>query len=172
MDAMIKKAMEFAHKVHSNKSYDEYPYFKHLEDVYKVGVEHGLNEVDHLDVLVSLWLHDCMEDCGISYSDLKKNFNEEIAENVSCVSDNNTLRNRKEKKEESYPRIASRPDSVVIKLCDRIANMRHSISQGTGSSFDSMYKKEYKLFRWNLHRHDHAQNLWTTLDKMMDWKGY
>lgn len=173
MHSQIKKAMEFAQKAHSNKMYDQYPYFKHLEDVYKVGIEHGYTEENHLDILVSLWLHDCMEDCGVSYSDLKKNFNEEVAENIKCVSDNNTLRNRKEKKEESYPRIKSRPDSVVIKLCDRIANTRNSITEsGDSNSFSSMYGKEYKLFRWNLHVPDHAGKLWETLDKLMDWKGY
>jgi guanosine-3',5'-bis(diphosphate) 3'-pyrophosphohydrolase len=175
MHSTIKKAMEFAQKAHSNKMYDQYPYFKHLEDVYKVGIAHGLNETDHLDILVSLWLHDSMEDCGVSYSDLKKSFNEEIAENVKCVSDNITLRNRKEKKEESYPRIRSRPDSVVIKLCDRIANTQNSIAYEVEESerhFSTMYKKEYRLFRWNLHVIDHAQDLWKTLDNLMEWDGY
>lgn len=174
MHNQIKKAMEYAQKAHSNKMYDQYPYFKHLEDVYKVALNHGYTEEKHLDILVSIWLHDANEDCGVSYSDLKKNFGEEVAENVVCVSDNNTLRNRKEKKEESYPRIKSRPDSVVIKLCDRIANFQHS-SQNVDKSesdFLGMYQKEYKLFRWNLHVPDHAGSLWKTLDLLMDWRGY
>jgi hypothetical protein len=32
----IKKAMEFAQKAHMAQSYDQWPYFKHLEDVYNV----------------------------------------------------------------------------------------------------------------------------------------
>lgn len=39
MHEMIKKAMIFARDVHGNQTYDEYPYFKHLENTYNVLIE-------------------------------------------------------------------------------------------------------------------------------------
>lgn len=167
---MIKKAMEFASKAHSNKTYDEFPYFKHLQDVYNVLL--STHYKDNEDLLCAAFLHDCMEDTGVSYSDLKKSFNENIAEIVFCVTDSNDGRNRKEKKLLTYPKIASNPDAIVIKLADRIANMEHSLKQGRDSGFFEMYREEYKLFRWNLFRQGHAEILWKRLDDLMDWKGW
>lgn len=171
INSMIKKAMEFANKAHSNKMYDEFPYFKHLQDVYNIiiFVERYKNDVN---LCCASWLHDTMEDTGTSYSDLKNNFNEEIAEIVYCVTDSNEGRNRKEKKLLTYPKIAGNPDAIVIKLADRIANMEHSLKQGKDSSFFEMYRKEYKLFRWNLFKQGHAEILWKRLDDLMEWKGW
>ncbi len=177
MHSKIKKTMEFAQKAHQAQMYDQYPYFKHLQDVYETLLEHGYNETEHLEILVSSFLHDCLEDCAVSYSDLKKEFGEETAENVFCMTDE-LGRNRKEKKEKTYPKIRSNPDSIVIKLADRISNVRNSIAQfreenwkeGNKNSFLEMYRKEYKLFRWNLYVEGHAQNLWTTLDGLMEFK--
>lgn len=170
MHPLIKKAMEFASKAHSNKTYDEFPYFKHLQDVFNV-LDSCPEYKDDIDILCSAFLHDCMEDCGVSYSDLKKNFNENIAEIVFGMTDE-MGRNRKEKKLKTYPKLRSNPDSIVVKLADRIANMEHSLSQGKDSSFFEMYRKEYRLFRWNLYVPEHARRLWSRLDTLMEWRGW
>lgn len=166
---LIKKAQAFAQKAHSAQTYDQYPYFKHLEDVYAVLVEFGYNKNEFL--LASAYLHDCLEDCAVSYSDLKKEFGEEIAEIVYCMTDE-MGRNRKEKKEKTYPKIRSNPYSIILKLCDRIANVRHSKATAEdGKSFSDMYKKEYIGFRWALYVSGHAQELWDELDKLMEFEG-
>ncbi len=39
-------------------------------------------------------------------------------------------RNRKERKEKTLPKIAALYDAIVVKLADRIANMRNSTKKG------------------------------------------
>lgn len=170
-------AIEYFNKAHANQWYDQFHYSKHLDDAENVLLRHGYNEEEHLDILIAIRGHDAIEDTNTSYNDIKKEFNEEVAEIISLVTDSNIAKNRKEKKAIAYPRIKSHPDAIVIKLADRIANIEHSIVQSGNdstktNSFLFMYKKEYKLFRWNLHVVGHAEKLWATLDKLMEWKGY
>ena len=165
---LIKKAQAFAQKAHSAQTYDQYPYFKHLEDVYNVLIEFGYT---YEPLLAASFIHDVLEDTATSYSDLKKEFGEEIAEIVYCMTDE-MGRNRKEKKEKTYPKIRSNPYSIILKLCDRIANVRHSKATAEdGKSFSVMYKKEYIGFRWALYVSGHAQELWDELDKLMEFEG-
>lgn len=161
---LVKSAMEFAARVHAHKTYDEYPYFKHLEDVAKVLWDYGYKS----DVFqASAFLHDSMEDTGTSYSDLKKRFGEEIAEIVYCMTDE-IGRNRKEKKEKTLPKIRSNPDSIIVKIADRIANMMHGInSEKGGADFVKMYCDEHKAFRWALYVPNHCDRMWAELDRIV-----
>lgn len=172
MHKQITKAQEFAAKAHQNKLYGQFPYFKHLQDVYQVLIDHGYseNDEDGLNILTAAYLHDAMEDAGKSYSDLKRAFNEDVAEIVFCVTDE-IGRNRVEKKEKTYPKTKTNPDAIVVKIADRIANTRNSLEnpddpQKSGD-FLKMYRKEYKKFRWALFVPGHAVSLWETLDNLM-----
>ncbi len=173
-----KKAMEFFGKATAHKMYDEFPYFKHLQDtannVHFYLSKINYDVIDGYDLVIASWGHDSMEDAGLSYSDIKKEFNENVADIIHCVTDNNNGKNRKEKKLLTYPKTRSNPDAIVIKLADRIANTEHSISQGKekDSEFLKMYRKEYKQFRWNLFVPGHAVCLWERLDILMEWKGW
>jgi (p)ppGpp synthase/HD superfamily hydrolase len=163
---MIEEARKFAVDAHGDQLYGTLPYFKHLDDVHAVLVETGHTE---LNILASSFLHDAMEDTGISYNDIKKVFGIEIAEIVYCLTDERG-RNRQEKHEKTYPKLRSNPDSIIVKLADRIANTRQSLD--TESNMYVMYQKEYKQFRWTLFVPGHGTQLWTILDSLMNWQGY
>lgn len=161
MHEQIRKAREFALKAHSNQIYGYiYPYYKHLEDVYNVLLRFGFNEQKHLKLLIASFLHDTMEDTGTSYSDITKAFDEEVAEIVFCMSDE-TGRTRKEKKEKTYPKIRSNPDSVILKVADRIANAEFSVSEKSKQA--TMYREEYSEFEYHLRIHNQIDLMWNHL---------
>jgi (p)ppGpp synthase/HD superfamily hydrolase len=167
MHALIKKAMEFATKAHMSQTYSpRYPYFKHLEDVYNVLIEFGFKEdnPEDLPVLQGGWLHDTMEDTATSYSDLKNIFGEELAEIVYCDTDE-LGRNRKEKKEKTFPKTRSNGKSVIIKVADRIANVRFALQEQSPQL--EMYKKEHTEFQYNLRIYKHIEPMWECLDKLL-----
>jgi (p)ppGpp synthase/HD superfamily hydrolase len=163
----IKRAMEYALKAHMAQTYcDRYPYFKHLEDVFNVLIEFGFKDDNPEDVpiLIAAWLHDIMEDTARSYSDLKKEFGEEVAEIVYCMTDE-LGRNRKEKKLKTYPKIRSNSKSIILKVADRIANVRFGISEK--SSHLEMYKNEFQDFQYNLRIYKHIEPMWDCLTKLL-----
>jgi (p)ppGpp synthase/HD superfamily hydrolase len=161
MHEQLKLAREFALKAHSNQIYGNiYPYYRHLEDVYKVLIRFGFNERDHLNLLAASFLHDTIEDTGTSYNDIKKVFGEEIAEIVFCMSDE-MGRNRKEKKEKTYPKTRSNPNSVILKVADRIANAEFSVNEGSRQA--AMYREEYKEFEYHLRIHSQIDLMWEHL---------
>lgn len=170
MHEMIKQAMCYARGAHSTQKYDEFPYFKHLENTYNILIEHGFTEdsPEDLHILVAAWLHDVLEDTATSYSDLKKMFGIEVAEIVFCVTDE-LARNRKERKQKTYPKIRSNSKAVIIKVADRIANIKHSKEQNN-ISFIEMYQKEFDDFQRELRIYKHIDEMWSQLTNLLKIK--
>lgn len=153
-----KEARMVAVKAHSNQSYDEiFPYEKHLDDVVDVLKRFGFSG----KFIVAGYLHDAIEDDGISYNDINRHFNTEVAEMVYCVTDE-LGRNRREKKVKTLPKTAGNPDAIILKLADRIANIEH------GGKID-MYAKEYQEFKGALYLNTpaHGRPMWEHLDKLL-----
>jgi (p)ppGpp synthase/HD superfamily hydrolase len=90
-------AKEFALKAHQGQTYGTREYSFHLEAVVSIAKEFKLDE----NIISACWLHDTMEDCNVSFQDLKNIFGEKIAEIVYCVTDE-LGRNRKERKAKTY----------------------------------------------------------------------
>ena len=142
----------------TNHQYDGYiPYEYHLKMVNKVGndFKHLLDdrefytgeEIINSDqvslsdaCMLATWGHDVIEDCRVSYSDVKNVLGQEVADIVYAVT-NEKGKNRKERANEKYYKgIRVTPGAVFVKLCDRIANVQYS--KMTGSRMFEMYKKE------------------------------
>jgi (p)ppGpp synthase/HD superfamily hydrolase len=153
-----REARMVAVRAHSSQTYDEiFPYEKHLDDVVDVLKRFGYSG----KYIIAGYLHDILEDTGLSFNDIKRLFNEEIAEMVYCVTDE-LGRNRKEKKSKTLPKTASNPDAIILKLADRIANIEH------GGKID-MYAKEYQEFKGVLFLNtpDSAKKMWEHLEKLL-----
>ena len=158
---LVKEAAYFAISAHGNQTYDGYPYYYHLEEVVDILHEFGYTDDKYV---VAGYLHDCLEDTAVSYNDIKEIFGEEIAEIVYDVTDE-LGRNRKERKTKTYPKIKANKDAIIVKLADRISNMRNSLLRGHKMS--EMYIKEYNVFRSALDTNDYElDNLWLELDSM------
>ena len=158
---------------HGNQTYDIFPYEKHLQDVVDVleDANKSACELDGQTVLyeedhfVAAWLHDVMEDGRLSYNDIRKHFGLKVAEMVYAVTDE-LGRNRKERKEKTYPKIRVLSDAVAIKLADRIANVELGIK--IGNSISGMYLQENKEFRQQLFQPGFHEYLWNRLDRAVN----
>jgi len=135
----ISKAALFAQNAHKSQKYGDRPYIYHLIDTAATARTIGADE----DVIAACCLHDVLEDTPLSYNDVKKEFGERIADIVYAVTDE-LGKNRKERKERTFGKIRANPDAILVKLCDRIANMRNAKYQN--QRMYTMYLDEYESF--------------------------
>ena len=151
-----------AQRIHANQHYDIYPYMKHITDVVNIASSLGYDEA----IQVACYLHDSIEDGGLSYNDIKKHFGKEVAEIVFAVTDE-LGRNRHEKHVKTYPKIVANEKAVCVKLCDRIANVQNSMEYNVGTL--DMYRKEHSDFVSSLYlgQHIEAGRAWKVLNDLI-----
>lgn len=143
----IEKAREYATKCHAdtNHLYDGKPYTEHLELVVRYAEVFGeyLDDFDH--VIEAAWCHDVIEDCRQTYNDVKQNTCVEVADLVYALT-NEKGRNRSERANNIYYEgiRALGIKAVFIKMCDRLANTKYSIDNG--SHMAEMYLHENPSF--------------------------
>ena len=107
------------------------------------------------------WLHDILEDTDMTALVLADKFGATIADAVVGVTDSKG-NNRLEKQLNTYHRTRKNAVSTLVKLCDRLANMKNSIGEPTGN----MYRKEYLRFKFALYNDENkAWKIWKDLDK-------
>lgn len=156
----VDEARLVAVKAHQGQYYDEmFPYEKHLDDVVRVLTDFGYTDAK---LLIAGYLHDVIEDGTVSYNDIRGYFGKEVAEIVYCVTDE-LGRNRKERKIKTLPKTRSNPDAIIVKLADRIANIRH------GGKID-MYANEFDEFEEELYIPGVGEHLWTELKFILQIK--
>lgn len=134
----LRKAIDYAIVAHGDQMYGKLPYSVHINAVVEVGKELGLDE----ELLCACALHDVLEDTKVNYTYLSANFGSHVAEIVYRVTDE-LGRNRKERKEKTYPKIGSSTAAILVKTCDRIANLRHSVAK---ANLLGMYVSEHEDF--------------------------
>lgn len=142
------KAAYWAAEKHkeTNHLYDGKAYSVHLWQVHDTAKMflHLIDAEDHDTVLSACFLHDTIEDCRVTYNDVKAEFGTEITEIVYALT-NDKGRNRQERAGLNYYKgIRANPLAVFVKLCDRIANSKHSLE--SGSSMYGKYQQEYYHF--------------------------
>lgn len=156
----MKDVIEFAMKAHQGQMYGNFPYIKHLSDVYMVLVEFGVHDQS---ILAGGWLHDVLEDTEYHYSEIKQNFGLEIAEIVFAITDE-LGRNRKERKEKTWPKLKENEKAFIVKQADMLANVRQGMWEG--NDILNMYKKEFPKFKQHFKPLGRA-NLWTALEAVL-----
>lgn len=145
---MLEKIKQFAINIHIdvNHKYGVYPYPYHLSMVVEEAQSmiYEIHPDNQEDVLCACWLHDTIEDCRLTYNDIVKVSNEKVADIVYAVS-NEKGKNRQERANEKYYQgIRETPYATFVKLCDRIANVKHSKKEKS-RMFD-IYQKEHQHF--------------------------
>ena len=145
---MNSKIIAFAIEAHQNTNhlYDGKPYSVHLAMV-AMYVQKYINivpESQHDNMIKAAWLHDTIEDCRLTYNDIKSVAGEEVAEIVFALT-NEKGRTRKERANGNYyAGIVNVPFARFVKLCDRLANVKYS--KDTHSRMLEVYKKEHSDF--------------------------
>ena len=119
------KAMQFAREAHKDqrRKYTNNPYADHLAEVAGI-VSTVAGQYLNLEqeVIAVAWLHDCIEDQGVTLEQLDIEFNGIVASAVMQLSDLETG-NRAERKASSRARLAEAwPFVQTIKCADLISN--------------------------------------------------
>jgi (p)ppGpp synthase/HD superfamily hydrolase len=106
-----------------------------------------------------VWLHDTIEDCRLTYNDILKISNKEVAELVYALT-NEKGKNRAERANQKYYKgIRDVEHATFIKLCDRLANVIYS--KDTEFRMFDVYKNENE---------DFLKHLFETPDKSLQYK--
>lgn len=194
----INSALIWASKRHADRKqrYGSKPYQFHLLAVLSVLFEFGITDEP---TLIAALLHDTEEDT-IDYSpdgkpdpnvlkafheEIKDKWGERVKELVSCVTNEThnsfgeKLKDRRQKGAATWPKIARDPQARLLKLADRIANVRscwqelqHQDMNRRNKSKLGMYQKEYAAFRKALRPNtptDLELSMWIELDRLLAW---
>lgn len=174
MSKNIQKIKEFAFMSHeeTNHYYDKernLKYSYHLQMVAN-NAEKFLHLIPiefHEDVVAAAYCHDLIEDARISYNDIVKVSNKNVAEICYACTNYGRGRNRIERMPDYiYNEIKSIPYALYVKLCDRMANVQYGLL--TGSDKPKMYKKENVHFKSMLYTEGVLEEMWNELDKLFD----
>lgn len=149
------KAMQFARKVHAGqkRKYTGNPYTDHLAEVAGIVAATFAGRHAELDHVVAVaWLHDCMEDQGITREQLTAEFGSNVSRGVWWLSDLETG-NRAERKAASRARLAAAPGWVqTIKCADLISNTSSIVMHDP--KFAATYLEEKRLLLDVMHAGD------------------
>jgi (p)ppGpp synthase/HD superfamily hydrolase len=143
----ILAAAHFAAEKHANqkrKGAAGEPYINHLLEVAEL-VSMAISEPDPNLVIAAL-LHDVIEDASVTREELAQRFSTDVADLVAEVTDDKSLpkAERKRLQIESAPKKSVR--AQIIKLADKIANLRSMLSSPP-ANWDDERKKQY--FAWS-----------------------
>lgn len=169
----VNPARAFAYAAHLGQRYGDSPYSVHLDaaaEVYRrfVSARAWYGPVDD-EILAAIYLHDTMEDTEVEYIDLLTTFGRVVAELVFAVTDK-PGRNRAARHAATYPGIrAAGWRAVAVKLCDRIANVEHSVRTKDEGKLNMYAREHAKLRRALYDRLDPTMvgRLWAHLDKLL-----
>lgn len=119
-------AMLFAREIHKDqvRKYTGNPYVDHLAEVAGIvaTVLPHFPQIVHDTMIAVAWLHDCIEDQGVTIEDLTKRFGPMVASGVLMLSDLEEG-NRAERKAASRERLSHATNWVqTIKCADLISN--------------------------------------------------
>ena len=145
----MKEKIEWVIKHHrdTNHLYADYlPYEYHLRMVVVIfeKFKHLVEEIRRDDVKLACFGHDLIEDARISYSDLKKELGEGVADLVYALTNEKGKTRKERANDKYYEGIKTEKYGVFIKMCDRIANVEYS--KISGSRMFDVYKKENDNF--------------------------
>ena len=153
-----------AKKYHREQKYGDKPYMYHILSVVNLAEKHMPIHMSYEKVISSAFLHDIVEDTDIDVGIIKDNFPEDVYEAVLLLTDESG-KNRKERKFKTNLKMSKTNNEIAIfvKMCDRLANIQHSILTKNKSKL-SMYKKEYDDFKSELIRKEFLF-LWNIIDR-------
>lgn len=156
------KAMEFARKVHADqkRKYTGNPYTDHLAEV--AGIVATVTYWDQIDpevLVATAWLHDTMEDQGVTFEQLHAVLDgcsfsaiDHVVRGVVLLSDLETG-TRAERKAASRARLAAAPGWVqTIKCADLISNTSSIVQHDP--KFAAVYLEEKRALLAVLNKAD------------------
>ena len=143
---LVERARVFATAAHAavaqTRKYTNDPYIVHPAEV--VGI---VKKVPHTEVmLAAAWLHDVVEDTGVTLETIRVEFGKEVAELVGWLTDVSRPEdgNRAVRKALDRAHTAAAPAAAqTVKLADLISNTRSIVAHD--AKFAKVYLEEKRL---------------------------
>jgi (p)ppGpp synthase/HD superfamily hydrolase len=167
---LVREIVTQRHVFDERQTYQGLPYTHHLIAVADVAYYWAirfqangrplLTAEESEDLVIAAWAHDLLEDTATSRKELEELFGERVAQLVWAVT-NEPGEDRRTRHAHTYPKIRAEPLAVLLKLCDRLANVR--ASAGT-KGFREMYAKEYEDFKRALYTPGQWELAWVELE--------
>lgn len=167
--SLIQTAQSYASERHAscNHLYDEHPYAFHLAMVAEAAtaLSEDYDTAIRERIVSAAWCHDLIEDARETYNDVKKVLGVEVADIVYALT-NEKGRTRGERANSIYYEgIKATPYATLVKVCDRIANVRHSRDKG-GRMYET-YATEYANFKAKLYEPGQYEAAWQSLESLL-----
>lgn len=148
-DPMVQRALAFASKAHETqvRKYTGEPYIYHPIDVAATLVEY-LGEKVPAEWQAAALLHDVVEDCGVTFTELRREFGDNVATLVMHLTDLVTTEqgNRDTRKFMEAVRIGTAPAAAqLIKIADLISNSRSIFAHDPDFSVVYLREKQRTL---------------------------
>lgn len=172
-----KKAYGFAIAAHESinhkRKYTGDPYFNHLEEVVDIlGQYYSVYCEENENIFSAAFLHDILEDTGISKETILDTFGQEVLNMVILLTDekvNNSGRNRSQRKKIDRYRLSKAPKEVQdIKIADLISNSI-SIKENDPKFYHGCFRKEAILLLNVLEKAE--DGLKDNLMKILEYRG-
>lgn len=142
------EAMRFAQAAHKNQTrkYTGNPYSDHLAEVAGIAATVLRRfDVEYQEpIIATAWLHDCVEDCGVTLREIEDRFGFLVALGVSGLTDAETGVNRAERKAKGRERLAACAGWIqTVKCADLISNTSSIVKHDP--KFAQVYLEEKRL---------------------------
>ena len=161
IDAIAFAAVK--HRDQRRKDAEASPYINHpIALVQVLAVEAG---IDDIEVLVAAVLHDTIEDTQTSRKELAERFGESVAAIVAEVTDDKALPKETRKRLQIEHAQALSPKAKLVKLADKICNLR-DIAHHPPVGWSDQRRKEY--FAWAALVVEKLRGTHSTLEHLFD----
>ena len=139
----ISRALDYAARIHvaqRRKGVAQEPYINHLAEVSNLLAE-ATGGSDTSLIMAGL-LHDCIEDQGVTYEELRDRFGADVAGLVRDVTDDKSLL-KADRKRLQVEKTPHKPDRVkMLKLADKTSNLR-ALAVSPPSGWDAQRISDY-----------------------------
>lgn len=150
--ALVKGALETARRAHSGqlrRGSDGRPYIDHPLAVAELLLDHGFGD----EVLAAALLHDVVEKSEIEIGEIREGFGEHVAVLVEALTEDETIADYVERKEEHRERVGrAGDDALAIFAADKrtnVAMLREAYALiGEGVSDELAVSLDLKIFVW------------------------
>ena len=146
---MIRKAAEFAAKIHENatRKGSNVPYIVHPREVAAITAA----ITGDPEIIAAAYLHDVIEDAGVGYEELCGEFGKRVADMVLEESEDKT-RTWIQRKQDTIDRMKTAPaESLILAFSDKLSNLRSTASDYLiygDEIWQKFNQKDKKMHEW------------------------
>lgn len=133
-DWLPERAATYAQKAHEGQTrkFTGAPYYTHVERVAALVAA----RTDRPELIAAAYLHDTMEDCGVTYETLAQHFGHPVANIVHALTNDDTRKKQLGKVRYMIDKLtAMNPDALLVKLCDILNNITETQSRHQADNY-------------------------------------